>query len=104
MAKTFKCPVCQEEYTDSIEALNCAQKFGYYINKYQIGQRVICCFKNLNIEGTISSIIWSKPSMAHRKPHTIIYSVKIEKINGDIPQVTGNTTATEEEIKLILNV
>jgi len=103
LAEKYKCPVCTEEYVDPTKALNCAENNGYPQIKYKIGQRVICRFKEMAIQGTIIAIICSKPSTEYRKAHTVIYSIQIEKINGEKPQITGATTATEDEIMLLPN-
>ena len=101
MAEKFKCPVCQEEYNDSITAFKCAEKNGYPKIKFKIDQRVNCYFKDTLIEGTIISITCSKPSTTHRKPHTVIYGIQTEKIDNEILQIKGATTASEDEIMLL---
>lgn len=93
------CPVCQKGYQNPLDALQCAEKYGYPAKpQYAKGQIVI--IKNEYFKRQKAKIIdfaYSKPGCLGKNPHTLTYLLILPSQDG----ILSLTTALEKEIKPI---
>jgi len=102
----FKCPVCHEEFSSYLEAMNCPEIHGYPKENFKTGDKVICITdKDKGIVGVLTNISYAKPGHFSRTPHTPIFTIRVEKKVGPNQPTKDNplpkyTTAHEREIEI----
>jgi len=102
--KKYICAVCGQEYYSRSEANSCQTKYGEPIPKFKVATKVILTQGKNSILGTIIADIHARPdNLPRRKPHSIIYLIKIEKYNEFVYSKSDShfTTAAEDEIEPI---
>jgi len=100
------CDICQQEYPTPEEARSCKMQHGIPFPKYNPGQSVVCLIpdrknpaKRYQLEGIIKKIVFLKPNNKRSlPPHTIIYLIAIDSINGQPIPGAQSTTVLETEI------
>lgn len=102
--KKHLCPICKAEYDSKKWADQCMQKYGRQALKFKKGNRVLVNLENSREEiiGIITNYHYAKPD-SHRKPHQLVYLIKVEASDGKIlrKDFLTLTTATEEEMQLL---
>ena len=103
--KKYICAVCGQEYDSLEKVIECQTKYVKPEPKYATGDEVSFVQNRNSILGTIVTYMHAKPAnLPQRKPHSIVYLIKIEKYN-DIeysPTDFHFTTAGEDELEPIL--
>jgi len=95
----YYCPVCKQEYNNSLDALQCPEKYGYpekpKYKKWQIVQINNNFFRNQKAK--IIDFAYSQPAWLRKPAHKPTYLLILPSQDG----ILHLTTAWEEELKPI---
>ena len=106
----FTCDICQAEYPTKEGAFSCKRKYGIPLPKYSPGQSAICSVPDQKnpevihqVKVVIKKIGFLKPNnRRNMDPHTIIYVIAIDLVNGEPFPGAQMATILETEIKEVI--